>query len=737
MRTTRLSKSALVGALLALCACGDGDERGSLPEQEGCRGAKCDDAEGDEGVTDRSYDFIVVGSGAGGGPLAANLARAGFSVLLLEAGLDVGDKDVYKIPAWHPLSTEDEDMRWDYFVDHFSDASMARRDDKFEEGPDAENTGVFYPRAGALGGCTAHNAMITVVPHDSDWDKISDLFDGEAKQGWSAANMQQYFGQVTRWLNVESPSPALAIGDFKLKAVLLAGVKEFVNYTEDDNFFGLDLDIFDVDEDVSELAALLGRDINAPEHRASQGVYPFQIATDNGERTGTREFLLETAEDFDLTIKTGALVTNAIYADALAGEGSDCCTTGDGGSCSDQGCRDAVTAQDSLCGELWDSICQDVARQTGQCGCDAPAAGGGDPRVVGVEFFDRPHLYNADPRAPQTQTPETKTQVFADNEVIISAGTFNSPQLLKLSGIGPREELESLGIDVKANLPGVGKNLQDRYEMPVISAADRLVGPGDTPFAIREDCTFAGGPSDPCYQDWKEKREGVYTSNGGAMAMIVHSDEAEGPDPDLFIFGVPGRFGGYEVGYSEDVKSFANQFTWLVLKGHTRNTDGEIVLRSVDPRERPVINFKNFGDPRQPSEVGGKHLKDVDAMVDAVELMREIMGHADNLMIPLNRDLDEDYPGEQINTEREIRDWVIDNSWGHHACCTNKIGADDDPMAVLDEAFRVRGVDGLRVVDASVFPEIPGFFIVTPIYMASEYASDLLIEEYGRERNPL
>ncbi|MFI0468953.1 GMC oxidoreductase [Saccharopolyspora sp. 5N102] len=88
-------------------------------------------------------------------------------------------------------------------------------------------------------------------------------------------------------------------------------------------------------------------------------------------------------------------------------------------------------------------------------------------------------------------------------------------------------------------------------------------------------------------------------------------------------------------------------------------------------------------------------------------------------------------PGEGIATREQIEEYVRDQAWGHHASCTCKIGADDDPMAVLDNAFRVRGVRGLRVVDASAFPAIPGFFIATAVYMLAEKASDVILAEHG------
>jgi choline dehydrogenase len=121
-------------------------------------------------MADDVYDFVVVGSGAGGGPVAANLARAGYSVLVLEAGGDF-DGDNYRVPCFHPIASEDPDMSWDFFVRHYDNEAMQQKDSKFC----APQNGILYPRAGTLGGCTAHNAMITVYPQNSDWDHLQAL----------------------------------------------------------------------------------------------------------------------------------------------------------------------------------------------------------------------------------------------------------------------------------------------------------------------------------------------------------------------------------------------------------------------------------------------------------------------------------------------------------------------------------------------------------------------------------
>ena len=122
-------------------------------------------------------EYIVVGSGAGGGTLAARLAELGHTVLLIEAGGDpkmLSDGNTlpedYEVPAFHPNSSENSAIKWDFFVRHYADTERQKRDSKYREVHDGDRVdGVLYPRAGALGGCTAHNAMILVYPHNEDW----------------------------------------------------------------------------------------------------------------------------------------------------------------------------------------------------------------------------------------------------------------------------------------------------------------------------------------------------------------------------------------------------------------------------------------------------------------------------------------------------------------------------------------------------------------------------------------
>src|SRR6516164_6925911 len=141
------------------------------------------------------YDFIVIGAGAGGGPLAANLALApeGFRVALLEAGDDPakmpGSREYYSysVPALHGRASEEDHMSWSFFVEHYSDPDRQRGDSK------RTKRGIFYPRAAAIGGCTAHHAMITIYPPNEDWKKFQTL---TGDSSWSPDNMRKYFERL-------------------------------------------------------------------------------------------------------------------------------------------------------------------------------------------------------------------------------------------------------------------------------------------------------------------------------------------------------------------------------------------------------------------------------------------------------------------------------------------------------------------------------------------------------------
>jgi choline dehydrogenase len=653
------------------------------------------------------YDYIVVGSGAGGGPVACNLAKARHSVLLLEAG-DDSEGLTYQVPVFHGQATEDPTLRWDYFVQHYEDPQRQRADSKYAEA----RGGVLYPRAGTLGGCTAHNAMITLYPHNSDWDTLAEI---TGDSSWRAAPMRRYFERLERceyllapgeypanfwrrlalrvlrgfgmasranptrhgfsgWLWTNMADPLLVLGDDELEGIVLAAAKAAGFAT----IFG--------PQGLLRKARLLvqalwkrqsvldrTRELVDPNDwrnvlRSQEGLALIPIATRLGQRNGTREYIREVAAaGYPLTVALRALAARVLLDDS----------------------------------------------QT----------------AIGVEYLEGQSLYRADPRAQAAgqPAPGTPRVAYARREVILAGGAFNTPQLLMLSGIGPPDELRRHGIPVRVALPGVGRNLQDRYEVGVISELKH-------DFAALRDATFDPVAGDPLLTQWKEKKTGLYTSNGAICGIALRS-KPERPQPDLFVFGLPGYFKGYFPGYSRyflhegDPTTPAaahgeallalnkSRFTWAILKAHTNNTAGFVRLRSADPRDTPEINFKYFDEGNDATG------DDLESVVEGVKFVRRM---SKSIALFTKSEL---LPGKDLDQDDELRTFIKDEAWGHHACGTCKIGPEGDPMAVLDSRFRVRGTHRLRVVDASVFPRIPGFFIVTPIYMIAEKASDVILDD--------
>jgi choline dehydrogenase-like flavoprotein len=295
----------------------------------------------------------------------------------------------------------------------------------------------------------------------------------------------------------------------------------------------------------------------------------------------------------------------------------------------------------------------------------------------------------------------------ARREVILAGGAFNTPQLLMLSGIGDPTVLDKCGIRTRVGLPGVGRNLQDRYEVPVVS---RMVKPWD----MLDGASFS--TSDRQYGEWVRRRRGVYTTNGALLSVVQRSSVGR-PVPDLFCYALLAPFRGYRPGYTQEIRERHDYLTWVVLKGHTNNRAGSVTITSPDPRVRPAIDFRYF---EEGSDASGDDLQSV---VNGIRLVRRIAAGMTPRFIA-----EEELPGERYTSEADLKQYVRNHAWGHHASCTCAIG----PQAkggVLASDFKVHGTDHLRVVDASVFPRAPGLFIVSAIYMVGEKAADQIIAE--------
>jgi choline dehydrogenase len=282
---------------------------------------------------------------------------------------------------------------------------------------------------------------------------------------------------------------------------------------------------------------------------------------------------------------------------------------------------------------------------------------------------------------------------------------------LKLSGVGPAAELKSFGIPVISNLPGVGSNLQDHYEVVV-------QGTADTDFALLSGCTFGfNGQPDPCLDTWEADllgNRGTYASGGFAAAMLYKSSVSTDGNYDEILFGGPVNFRGYFPGYSINATIKHNFWSWAMLKSHPRNTAGTVTLASADPLDPPKISFNYFDTG------SGDYASDLETIYESIQLARRTFASQ-------SVHYTEVLPGAQVQSKEDVEDYIKNTAWGHHCSSTCAIGADDDPNAVLDSSFRVRGVQGLRVVDASVYPKIPGTFTMLSTYLAGEKAADVIL----------
>jgi choline dehydrogenase-like flavoprotein len=282
--------------------------------------------------------------------------------------------------------------------------------------------------------------------------------------------------------------------------------------------------------------------------------------------------------------------------------------------------------------------------------------------------------------------------VRAEREVIVSAGAIGSPQLLMVSGIGPAAHLRDVGVAVRHDLPGVGQNLQDHPFLTLVwesTLGDSLYG-ADKPKPLLE---------------WLFRKSGPLTSTVGEAFAFVRSRGGL-PAPDLQFHLAPAYFVDHG---NEEFEGHAMTFGPVLVSPKSR---GRLSLRSADPADKPHILTNSLAER-----------EDLDAFIASVKLAREWV-HTDPLAKEAGREF---YPGPDVQTDEQIEAWIRGNmELLYHPSGTCRMGAADDDQAVLDPQLRVRGVEGLRVVDASIFPVIPGGNTNAPTMMVAERAADLI-----------
>ncbi|SFE55751.1 GMC family oxidoreductase [Blastococcus tunisiensis] len=303
-------------------------------------------------------------------------------------------------------------------------------------------------------------------------------------------------------------------------------------------------------------------------------------------------------------------------------------------------------------------------------------------RAIGVEYRAGGRVHTA----------------HAAREVVLSGGAINSPQLLMLSGIGPADHLREVGVDVVHDLPGVGGGLQDHPLVPVVST-------------VRSGTSLRLAESPVNLARWKATGRGPLTSNLAEAGLFTRSDPAL-TEPDLQFHFLPVKF-WKQAEIDPDAEAFSSLV--VLVRVHSR---GSVRLRSADPTWAPVIDAGYLTDER-----------DLEALVSGVEQARGIAATE-----PLASVLGEEWsPGGAVQGRDGLRASVRNTLESlYHPVSSCRMGTDE--QAVVDPQLRVRGIEGLRVADASVMPTLVRGNTNAPTMMIGERAADLIL---GRTVDPV
>jgi choline dehydrogenase len=305
-------------------------------------------------------------------------------------------------------------------------------------------------------------------------------------------------------------------------------------------------------------------------------------------------------------------------------------------------------------------------------------------RAVGVEYVRGGQEFTA----------------MADREIILACGVYGSPQLLMLSGLGPADHLTSMGITPRVDLPGVGQNLVEHPFM--------FVGWNVRPGVFRSELRVDRATS--WVLQWGLLGRGLFATNGAAGNLFIRTDPRL-DRPDMQFTCMSGEVSAREL--------------WFPLIGkkppHTlgaglsmikQDSRGAVWLRSANAQDAPRILFNLF-----------KERSDVERAIRGLKLIRDIYQRE-----PLRSLVAEEIlPGAGVVSDADLEQFV--RSTGaitQHAVGTCKMGIDSDPLAVVDAALKVRGVEALRVIDASIMPDVPGGNTNAPAIMIAEKGADMI-----------
>ena len=248
-----------------------------------------------------------------------------------------------------------------------------------------------------------------------------------------------------------------------------------------------------------------------------------------------------------------------------------------------------------------------------------------------------------------------------------------------------------------------GNFMQDNYETPVHIRAE-------VPWqeATNVSCTRTLNESDPCFVAWSTNGTGPYSLSGGTFFLTWRSSLSWDDDADLFFLSAAGwGDSGFYPGFSQR-QAIPDMWGSSLVKMQTANPSGTVRLQSKDPRQAPKINFNFFAENAE---------KDLQALAEGVDLL--LRAH-DDIGVP--------YTVVSPSPEVEMHQALMDEASSHHASSSCRMGPAGDRTSCVDSKFRVHGVDNLRVVDASVFPRVPGAMPNGPTFTISRKAYKTILE---------
>jgi choline dehydrogenase len=325
-----------------------------------------------------------------------------------------------------------------------------------------------------------------------------------------------------------------------------------------------------------------------------------------------------------------------------------------------------------------------------------PAMAGGNVHIV-RGFARRVVMEGKRAVGVEVDTRAGRQVIRAGREVILAASSINSPKLLMLSGIGPAAHLKEHGVEVVADRPGVGANLQDHLEIYMQFAASQ-------PITLYKYWNLWGKAW--VGAQWLLTGKGPGASNQfEACAFIRSKAGVEYPDIQYHFLPIAVRYDGKAVAAGHGFQAHVGP-----MRSKSR---GSITLRSGNPTDAPVIRFNYMSDP-----------SDWEDFRTSIRLTREIFGQ--EAFAPYLKS--ELQPGLQVQTDDQLDDFVREHvESAYHPCGTARMGRASDPMAVVDPECRVIGVEGLRVADSSIFPQVTNGNLNAPSIMTGEKAADHIL----------